>query len=139
MAILTEPYLQYILEGRKTIETRFSISRMPPYKQVNEVDIILLKESGGPIIGVCEVSKAWFYRLDKKSWREIKEQFYFEISVEDSKFWEAKRAATYASLMRIRNAIRIEPITYVKRDMRPWVVLVPQGIGSMDDFVAPAT
>jgi ASC-1-like (ASCH) protein len=135
MAILTEPYLQYVLEGRKTIETRFSVNRMPPYNQVSEGDIILLKKSSGPIVGICEVSKAWFYRLDERSWKEIQEKFFTEISVQDSKFWRDKKKAVYASLMRLKDATRIGPINYVKHDQRPWVILVPRlATASMDQF-----
>ena len=35
LAILLEPYLQYILDGTKTVESRFSKNRIAPYKMVD--------------------------------------------------------------------------------------------------------
>jgi ASC-1-like (ASCH) protein len=52
LAILNEPYLEYILQGKKTIESRFSLTRVPPYKQVSKGDIVFLKQYGDPIVGL---------------------------------------------------------------------------------------
>src|SRR5580692_1379944 len=64
LAVFIEPYLQYVLEGKKTVESRFGIQRRPPFGHVREGDILLLKRSGGPITGVCLVGQVWFYQLD---------------------------------------------------------------------------
>ncbi len=34
LAVMHEPYLSYVLEGRKTIESRFSRHRVAPFDQV---------------------------------------------------------------------------------------------------------
>ena len=62
LAILREPYLRFILEGKKTIETRFAKRACAPYKRVSDGDVILLKRVGGNIIGACVVEKVWFYQ-----------------------------------------------------------------------------
>ncbi len=71
LAILVEPYLQFILEGRKTVESRFSARRGVSYGAVQRGDVVLLKRSGGPVIGVAQIAHVWFYRLDPKSWESI--------------------------------------------------------------------
>lgn len=128
LAILVEPYLQFILEGKKTIESRFSIHRCPPYKRVNKGDIILLKRSSGPIVGICQVSNAWFYQLDPSSWKTIKEDFSLAICAQDPAFWKDREAASFATLIRINHVRAIDPIKYVKRDRRGWVILQPAQI-----------
>jgi hypothetical protein len=123
IAVFVEPYLQYILEGRKTIESRFAVKRCPPYGQVCEGDIVFLKRSGGPIYGVCQISQVWFYRLNKDSWKGIKEQFSRALCAQDPDFWKDREAAAFATLMRIKNVRRLEPIQILKRDRRGWVVI----------------
>ncbi|NVM29292.1 MAG: ASCH domain-containing protein [Candidatus Helarchaeota archaeon] len=123
LAIFVEPYLKYILEGKKTVESRFSVNRIAPYKKVHRGDIVLLKRSGGPIVGLCMITDVWFYRLDPKTWLNIKKEFSQYLCVQDPSFWSARENASYATLMKLGHIIRIEPTIYKKRDRRGWVVL----------------
>lgn len=123
LGVFVEPYLQFILDGKKTIESRFSSNKCAPYRMVQKGDIILLKRSGGPIVGSCEVLAAWFYQLDPESWKEIKSEFAEALCVQDPIFWEERQTAYYATLMRLGGIRSIEPIEVEKRDRRGWVVL----------------
>ena len=125
LAILVEPYLQFILDGKKTIESRFSVHRCPPYKKVYRGDIVLLKRSGGPIIGLCQVTEAWFYQLDPASWKTIKADFATAICAQDPTFWQDREGASFATLIRIKHVRTITPLHFIKRDRRGWVVLKP--------------
>ncbi|NEO46376.1 MAG: ASCH domain-containing protein [Moorea sp. SIO4A3] len=122
LAIFVEPYLQFILDGEKTVDSRFSTRRFAPYNRVEKGDVVLLKKSSGPIVGICQVSYVWFYELDPESWRTIK-GFADAICAQDPDFWKQREAASFATLMRIQNVKPIEPIKFVKRDRRGWVVL----------------
>lgn len=129
LAVFVEPYLQYILEGKKTVESRFSQKRISPYGKVNEHDIILLKKSGGPIWGLCQISNIWYYHLHPKSWKEIRSEFSEMLCAQDPEFWTQRKAAEFATLMGLKNVIKIQPINFPKNDRRGWVVLksgVPQ-------------
>jgi len=64
LAVFVEPFLTFVLEGRKTVESRFSIHRRPPFGCVRSGDLVLIKESGGPIVAMAEVSRVWYYQLD---------------------------------------------------------------------------
>ncbi len=123
LAILVEPYLQFILDGKKTVESRFSTRRYPPYKSVYRGDVILLKQSGGPIVGVCQVADAWFYHLDTTSWKTIKEEFAQAICAQDPLFWKDREHASFATLIRMKHVRSLMPIQYTKRDRRGWVIL----------------
>ena len=123
LGVFVEPYLQFILDGRKTIESRFSSRRFAPYKQIQKGDVLLLKKSSGPITGICQVSHCWFYQLDPDSWKSIKQDFAEAICAQDPDFWEQRKSAAYATLVRIKNIKEIYPIHFVKRDRRGWVVL----------------
>jgi len=123
LAILVEPYLQFILDGTKTVESRFSTRRFAPYNRVEKGDIVLLKKSSGPIVGICQITHAWFYHLDPESWQTLKEDFAVAICAQDPNFWKEREAASFATLMRIQNVKSIEPIKFAKRDRRGWVIL----------------
>jgi hypothetical protein len=123
LAILTEPFLGYLLDGRKTVESRFSSRRFAPYGKVARGDVLLLKRSGGPIVGLCWVANIWFYHLDPRSWRSIKEEFTAALCAQDPAFWRQRASASFASLMRVEHVRALKPIRYPKRDRRGWVVL----------------
>jgi len=123
LGVYVEPFLGYLLEGRKTMESRFSRRRVAPYRQVQAGDVLLLKRSGGPITGLCRIAEAWFYHLDRISLSEIRTQYAAALCAQDPTFWETRRSASFATLMRVDQVRSIEPLSYAKRDRRCWVVL----------------
>lgn len=123
LAIMVEPFLQFVLSGRKTIESRFSVHRCAPYGYVEKGDVILLKRTGGPIVGLCQVSHRWLYQLDPESWNFIREKFTEALCANSSDFWKERERALFATLMRVCHVRPIIPIKFEKRDRRGWVVL----------------
>jgi len=123
LAVFVEPYLQFVLDRRKTIESRFSCTRCAPYGSVRPGDVLLLKRSGGPVVGICQVTGVWYYELDPGSWSTIRSGFAEQLCISDPAFWSAKKHASYASLMRIEHARDFDPLPIAKRDRRGWVIL----------------
>lgn len=123
LAVFVQPYLQYILDGSKTIESRFSTRRFAPYDQVQQKDIILLKESSGPVVGICQARTVWFYELEEESWSEIKRNYTKELCAQDPQFWRDRQDASFATLILISHVLPIKPFSVEKRDRRGWVVL----------------
>jgi|ERR1039457_160293 hypothetical protein len=137
LAVFVQPFLQFVLDGRKTVESRFSINRCPPYESVEPQDLVLVKQSGGPVVAVAEVSDVWYYELDTQAREVIRSRFANQLCVDGPDFWESKAAACYATLMRFSRVERIEPIPCLKRDRRGWVVLEPS-IEQLSLFEAPS-
>lgn len=123
LAVFVEPFLQFLLEGRKTVESRFSIHRRAPYGCVNSGDLVLIKESGGPVVAVAEVSKVWYYQLDESAWDLIRSRFSRQLCVEDPEFWKSKASSCFATLMQFARIDKLEPVSCSKKDRRGWVVL----------------
>jgi ASC-1-like (ASCH) protein len=124
VGIFIEPYLHLVLDGKKTLESRFSVNQTAPYGKVKNGDILLLKRSGGPIVGISQISEAWSYVLDKRHWEDIKQVHAQALCIQNPAFWEEKRKANYATLMRMRHVNPIEPpINFIKSDRRGWLVL----------------
>jgi hypothetical protein len=123
LAIFAQPYLRFILEGKKTVESRFSRNLCPPHRRVHRGDVLLLKESGTFIHGLCCVSDVWFYELDPTSWDVIRTHFAKAMCADGSEFWTRRESASFVTLMKLTHVIRTEPIPCEKRDRRGWVVL----------------
>lgn len=123
LAIFRQPYLRFILDGKKTIETRFSKVACAPYGKVSKGDILLLKQSGAPTANICVVRQAWFYALQPDSLSLIKEKFGQSICPANDSFWEDRKHAVYATLILIDKVASIPNLPLKKRDRRGWVVI----------------
>lgn len=123
LGIFIEPYLQLIIDEKKTIESRFSVNQCPPFGRVAKGDVLLLKRSGGPIVAICQINDVWSYHLDKALWNEIKDVHAKALCIEDPEFWKQKINSNYATLMRVKNVYSLNPICFEKSDRRGWVVL----------------
>jgi hypothetical protein len=123
LAIFQEPYLELIMDGRKTIETRFSRRMCAPFQAVSSGDVVILKRSGGEIVGICLVEDAWFYQLTSDALTFIRAKFGRAICAKDDSFWEERKEAAVASLISISHVTPLEKIDIPKRDRRGWVIL----------------
>ena len=123
LAVFSEPFLSYVLDGTKKVESRFSVNRAEPFGRVKTGDIILLKESGGPVVGAAEVREVSFYTLNRDELERIRERFGEALRVEDEAFWDDRSSACYASIMRLDFITPFAPLPCEKRDKRGWVRL----------------
>jgi hypothetical protein len=117
-----EPFLSYVLDGRKRVESRFSRTRVAPYGQVRRGDVLLLKELSGPVNGLAEVAHADSYALDPTIWTMLHDRFAFALCADEA-FWEQRRDARFATLMSLGAVTSIAPVPVDKHDRRGWVVL----------------
>jgi hypothetical protein len=124
LAVLAEPYLTFVLDGRKTIESRFTRTRCAPFDQIRQGDIILLKQVGGPVCGLALAKQTWFFDLHRQPIGIIREQYGEPICADDA-FWEQKRDAAYATLIELAEPVSIEAMPCNKKDRRGWVSLTP--------------
>lgn len=121
LAIFVEPYLTAVLEGRKTIESRFAVTRRPPYECIEPNDYILLKKSGGPVIGLALAKSIRFYRLSPEVLADIRRKFARQLFAQDEDFWQARAEKLYATLIELGDPVHIQPFSVEKRDRQGWV------------------
>jgi hypothetical protein len=123
LAILTKSYLDKIIGRKKTIESRFSKVRIPPFRAINQGDVLFLKASSGPILAVALVSKVQFFGpLRPGEAVSIMQEYSSGLALEDS-FEMAKQDSRYVTLVHLGEILSTKPISVTKRDRRPWVVL----------------
>jgi hypothetical protein len=128
LAVFVEPFLSYVLDGSKTVESRFSINDAAPYRKVRKGDVILIKSSGGPVVGIAEVGQAIFYGLDASALAGIRDRFGAALRIDGDEFWDSRKGACYATLMELTKVSTTPDIECEKRDKRGWVTLKYQPV-----------
>ena len=123
LGVFVEPYLSFIFDGTKTVESRFSINRCAPFGVANEGDVLLLKQAAGPVVGLCRIATVWSYRVTPETMGELQLRFEDAMCALDPTFWTERSKAGYATLMQIHRVSRIVPFEIEKRDRRGWVVI----------------
>ncbi len=122
LGIFTEPYLTFMLNGEKTIESRFSKNKILPYNQISKDDIVIVKKSSGNVIAYFTIKKVLFYDLNKVSIDEIKSIYNKQLCV-DENFWFVKKNSNYATLIFIDKIVELNPFNINKKGMQTWIKL----------------
>ncbi len=121
LALMVEPYLSLIVDGKKTIESRFSTKRIIPFNKISNGDIVVLKKSGGSIAAVFEAEAVMFRQIESKNDIEaIKKDYGKELCLEEN-FWKRKKDAKYVTLIRIGHLQAISPIVVNKANRQSWL------------------
>lgn len=123
LAILKLFYLRLILEGRKTIECRLTRIKYPPFRLIDPGDLILLKQSGGPVCGRARVKKVQFYEnLTPARVQEIRRSYNHLILGEED-YWESHQNSRYGSLIWLEKVEKIPPYRLPGWNMKSWKIL----------------
>jgi ASC-1-like (ASCH) protein len=126
LAILKKQYLDAILAGRKTIESRLYQTRQKWLSQVNAGDKIFLKASSGPVMATAIVDKVKYYEnLTPRQILEMQKQYNQQI-LGDEQHWRQKATSRYGVLIWLKDVQPIPHLSIKKFDWRAWVVLTPQ-------------
>lgn len=122
LGVFCEPYLNYMMKGIKTIESRFSKDKRAPYSRISNKDIVFIKKSSGPIVGYFTIKSVKFFELSKTDMEYIKENYSKELAVSETFFIE-KKNRKYATLIFIDEVIPLIPFKIHKTGMSSWIVL----------------
>jgi ASC-1-like (ASCH) protein len=126
LAILKRQYLDAILAGRKTIESRLYQTRQKWLSQVSEGDKIFLKASSGPVMATAIVDKVkCFENLTAGRIAEMQEQYNQQI-LGSEQYWREKTNSKYGVLVWLKDVQPIPHQVIKKFDWRAWVVLTPK-------------
>ena len=127
LAILSQGWIELILTGDKTIESRFSKVRCAPFGKVDAGDVVFLKESGGLVKGAFCVGKVETYEnLTARQRHDIFQKYHFKIfagaqwiNTVPEDWWASK----HATLIHIAETLEFNTSFSIhKRDPRAWVV-----------------
>ena len=126
LAILKKPYLDAILAGRKTIESRLYQTKQKWLSQVNAGDKIFLKASSGPVMATAKVDKVkYFENLTAGQIAQMQKQYNQQI-LGDEQYWREKMSSQFGILVWLKDVRPIPHQSIKKFDWRAWVVLTPK-------------
>ena len=132
LAILTPGWIDLILDGKKTIESRFTKVKCAPYGKVNTGDVVYLKESGGPVKGqfaAAEVETFHFWRLHdiwSIFYKYRSQIFAWDYPEEVASYCLPHKwmVSQYATLIHIADVIAYEhPFPYRQKGRSAWLLL----------------
>ena len=125
VAIFAEPYLTYLIQGKKTLESRFSVNKISPYGKVYEGDLVLVKKGGGPVVAAFKAGKVRFYsKLNVGKLKMLEAEFAAVIcSTEDPEFWKNRENSKFATLIEVSAVKQLEPFTVGKSDRTAWSIV----------------
>jgi hypothetical protein len=123
LAVMTGPYLDRLLDGRKTIESRFTRHRIAPFERVASGDVIFFKQAACPITAVGLAGVVHDLDLATVPLRQLADEYGAGIAPADASFWTDRAAARYATLVAMQQVVKTDPVPVQKRDRRGWVVL----------------
>lgn len=120
LGVFSEPCLTYMLDGKKTIESRFSKKKILPYGSITKDDIVFVKKSGGGVLAYFKIKDVKFFDLDNYDIEKIKHDYNEFLCVDDN-FWQEKRASKYATLILISELVKIKTFHVTKKGMNTWL------------------
>ncbi len=126
LVILKKPYLDLILSGHKTIESRLTKAKTHAFGRVFPGDKLFLKISAGPVCATATAAEVKYYpSLTPADIAEIKRRYGQDIGGTDA-LWERMMDRTCGFLVWLTDVQPIEPVRIEKKDWRAWVVLTPE-------------
>ncbi len=126
LVILKKPYLDAILDGSKTVESRLMKSRIQPFGCIESGDKLFFKQSSGPVCAIATAGAVKsFENLTPAKVAEIKSKYNQHILGSDE-YWQSKSDSVFCVLTRIESVKPIDHIWIKKKDWRAWVVLTKE-------------
>lgn len=124
VAILKPGYIQAILRGRKTIESRLTKTAQPPHGKVSTGERLFLKASGGPFMATAIAGEVLtFDNLNPGAIDKLRHRYGQQIGGDEA-YWQIKRDSRFATLVELNE---VEPIdigpAYRVAYMKAWYVL----------------
>lgn len=121
LALMQGEFMQLIIEGEKTIESRFTKNRIAPIGDIQAGDLVLFKQVGRDRFATALVDKAKTGELDAAAWQFVRRHA-DDIGIDDD-YIEYKSDSRYYALVWVKDVHAVPPIRLHKRDRRAWVVL----------------
>jgi ASC-1-like (ASCH) protein len=126
LVILKKPYLDAILAGTKTVESRFMKAKCCPFGRITEGDKLFFKISSGPVCATAVAAKVRnFDNLTPEKITAIKKQYNHLICGGDD-YWQSKADSSCGFWVLLKDVREISPRYIDKKDWRAWVVLTKE-------------
>ena len=123
IAILRQPFFDMVLNGEKTIESRWAMHKVAPYGKVKVGDEILLKETCKDVTATAKVGEVKFYELTPEIVEEIRKQYGKQIGTDKFEDWQGTLQKKYCTLIWLEDVKRINPIKVPRSNGAGWILV----------------
>lgn len=138
VAILRKPYLDAVLSGTKTIESRLTRTAKEPYGVIEPGERLFLKQSAGPFRATAIAADiASFGDLRPADVERLRRKYQAAVGGDDA-YWQSKSEARFAVFVMLADveAFAAGP-SYSVQTMRAWYVL-PDAVSPLRDVTLTA-
>lgn len=123
IAIFRQPFFDMVLDGSKTIESRFSDKKIAPYKKIEVGDEIWIKQTGKDVTVKAVAKKVEFFELTPEIVEEIRVNFGKEIGTDKFEDWTKTLRKKYCTLIWLGDVKKVEPIKVPKSHGSGWMIV----------------
>ncbi len=123
IAIFRQPFFDMVLSGEKTIESRWSMKKVAPYKKVEIGDKLNLKLTGQAVSATAKVKDVKYFELTPELAENIKAKWEKEIGIDKFKNWETYKNKKYCTLIWLEDVKKIQPIKVKRSNGSGWMIL----------------
>lgn len=118
VAILKKEWklLDKIVSGKKTVESRWYVSKVAPWGKISAGDVVFFKESGSPVSAKANVEKIIQEELTPSKVKALMEKYGKAICVRDeAEFIKNNEKKKYGMLIFLKDAAKVEPFDIDKK------------------------
>lgn len=123
IAILRKSYYDMVLNGEKTIESRWSMHKVAPYNKVSVGDEILLKETGKDVTATAKVKDVKYFELTPQLVDDIRIKYGKQIGTDKLEDWKSTIQKKYCTLIWLDDVKEIKPMKVQRSNGAGWIVL----------------
>ena len=90
LAVMTGPFLDLIIAGRKTVESRFHRQRRTPLFTAKPGDVVVFRQSGRPASVAAILGDTYYLDMAESGIDQIRATWAQRIGCDDDDFWAAR-------------------------------------------------
>ena len=123
IAILRQPLFDMVLNGTKTIESRWAMHRVAPYNKIKKGDEIWLKETGKDVTAKAIVQNVKFYELTPEIVEQIRKEYGKQIGTDYFEDWQSTLQKRYCTLIWLDKVKKIHPMKVPRSNGAGWICM----------------
>lgn len=118
LAIFDLETINKIKTGEKVYESRWTQKKSRPYNKIQNDDLVIIKESCGPVVGFYIAEEVLFYEISEDVYEIMKKYgLVFSTKNEQQIYISSKK---YITIMKIDNPVFFAPFFIEKKDSQTW-------------------
>ncbi len=128
IAIFRGLLFDMVINGTKTIESRWSNKKVAPFNKVQVGDTIFIKKTSCDVVAKTQVKAVKFYNLSHEIAENIKKNYGKEIGIDYFENWENYKNKKYCTLIWLADIIPVKNMKVQNSHGAGWIVVKENNI-----------